>query len=51
MAEKLKQTVCKYMIKNYKDFQKIKHNRNFTSKYQKKIELKTIDFDIGKQLR
>ena len=50
MAEKVKQIVCKYMTTNNKTFQKIKHNRTFTSKYQKKIELQTIDFDIGKQI-
>ena len=50
MAEKVKQIVCKYMTTNNKTLQKIKHNRNFTGKYQKKIELQTIDFDIGKQI-
>ena len=38
------------MIKNNKTFQKIKHNRNFTSKYQKKVKSQTINFDIGEQI-
>ena len=38
------------MIKN-KTFQKIQHNKIFTSKYQKKkIELQTIDINIGEQI-
>ena len=37
MTEKVKQKiVSKYMIKNNKTFQKIKHKENFTNKYKKK---------------
>ena len=46
MAEKVNKNVCKYITKNNKTFQKIKHNRNFTNNYQKKkkkIQLQTID--------
>ena len=51
MLEKTKtKIVYKYMIKNNKTFQIIKHSGNFVSKYQEKRE-KTIDFDITERIQ
>ena len=51
MLEKTKtKIVYKYMIKNSKTFQIIKHSGNFVSKYQEKRE-KTIDFDITERIQ